>query len=71
MAREVCGRCGSGRVADGSLRNHDGLGVLFQTRKKAKWWHSAVSREVQARVCVDCGFIGLYADVSRLKVVKP
>ncbi len=70
MAREECLWCESRKMADGTLA---GTGRVYFTAKKAKFWVFAENKvEVRARVCVDCGYVDLYADTSKLKrLLKP
>ena len=46
---------------------------MYFKAKKARFWTLAENMvEVRARVCVDCGYIDLYADPAKLKkLVKP
>jgi Zn ribbon nucleic-acid-binding protein len=52
-------------MADGTLSS---TGRVYFKAKKAKFWSFAENMvEVRARVCVDCGYVDLYADTSKLK----
>jgi len=52
-------------MADGTLSS---TGRVYFKAKKAKFWTFAENMvEVRARVCVDCGYVDLYADTSKLK----
>ena len=55
----------------GSLGTHNALGLA--KAKKARFWTLSENMvEVRARVCVDCGYVDLYADPAKLKkLVKP
>jgi hypothetical protein len=64
MARE-CLWCESGRMADGALSSKGR--VYFKARKARFWTFGENMVEVRARVCVDCGYVDLYADTSKLK----
>ena len=65
MARDECLWCESKNLADGKLQT-SGL-VYFKPAKTKFWTFDTSMVEVQARVCVDCGYIDLYADTSKLK----
>ena len=70
MARDECLWCESTKLAEGKLSS---TGLVYFSPKKAKFWSFEDSMvEVRARVCIDCGYIDLYADTSKLKrLVKP
>ena len=70
MAREECLWCESTKLAEGTLSS---TGRVYFKAKKARFWTFDENMvEVRARVCVDCGYIDLYADTSKLKrLVKP
>jgi predicted nucleic-acid-binding Zn-ribbon protein len=65
MAREECLWCEGRNIADGSLVS---TGKVYFKAKEAKFWVFAENMvEIQARVCVDCGYVDLYADTKKLK----
>jgi hypothetical protein len=65
MAREECLWCESSNLAEGRLSS---TGRVYFKAKKAKFWTLSENMvEVRARVCVDCGYIDLYADPVKLK----
>ena len=65
MARNECLWCESGYLAEGRLSS---TGLVYFKPRKTKFWTFAESLvEVRARVCVDCGYIDLYADTKKLK----
>ena len=65
MAREECLWCESTNLAEGRLSS---TGRVYFKAKKAKFWTLSENMvEVRARVCVDCGYIDLYADPVKLK----
>ena len=70
MAREECLWCESTKLAEGRLSS---TGRVYFKAKKARFWTLAENMvEVRARVCVDCGYVDLYADPAKLKkLVKP
>ena len=65
MGRDECLWCESRQLADGKLVSTGR--VYFQARKAKFWTFSENMVEVKARVCVDCGYVDLYADTSKLK----
>jgi len=65
MARSECLWCESINLADGKLQS---TGLVYFKLAKTKFWSFDESMvEVRARVCVDCGYVDLYADTSKLK----
>lgn len=65
MANEACLWCESTKLAEGALSS---TGQVYFMAKKSKLWNFKTSMvEVKARVCVDCGYVDLYADTSKLK----
>jgi len=65
MARSECLWCESTNLADGKLQS---TGLVYFKPAKTKFWSFDESTvEVRARVCVDCGYVDLYADTSKLK----
>ena len=65
MARDECLWCESTRLALGTLSS---TGRVYFKPKKAKFWTFSENMvELRARVCVDCGYVDLYADTSKLK----
>ena len=65
MAREECLWCESTNLAEGRLSS---TGRVYFKAKKAKFWTLSENMvEVRARVCVDCGYVDLYADPVKLK----
>ena len=65
MPRTECLWCESRSLAEGRLSS---TGRIHFKVDNAKFWtFSENSVEVQARVCVECGYIDLYADTSKLK----
>ncbi len=65
MARDECLWCESKNLADGKLQSS---GRVYFVPAQTKFWTFDTSMvEVRARVCVDCGYIDLYADTSKLK----
>jgi predicted nucleic-acid-binding Zn-ribbon protein len=65
MAREECLWCESRNLAEGRLSS---TGRVYFKAKKAKFWTLSENMvEVRARVCVDCGYVDLYADPVKLK----
>jgi len=70
MAREECLWCESTKLAEGRLSS---TGRVYFKAKKARFWTLSENMvEVRARVCVDCGYVDLYADPAKLKkLVKP
>ena len=65
MPRSQCLWCESTRLADGRLQT---TGKVYFKAKKTRFWTFAENMvNVSARVCVDCGYIDLYADTSKLK----
>jgi len=70
MPRDECLWCESKQLAEGTLSS---AGRVYFKAKKARFWTFDENMvEVRARVCVDCGYIDLYADTSKLKrLVKP
>lgn len=70
MAREECLWCESTKLAEGRLSS---TGRVYFKADKARFWTLSENMvEVRARVCVDCGYIDLYADPAKLKkLVKP
>jgi predicted nucleic-acid-binding Zn-ribbon protein len=70
MAREECLWCESRNMAEGKLSS---TGRVYFKAKDAKFWTFSENMvEVKARVCVECGYVDLYADTSKLKkLVKP
>ena len=69
MPREECLRGESRRMSDGTLST---TGRVYFKADKARFWTFQENMvPVRARVCVDCGYIDLYADTSKLnKLVK-
>ncbi len=46
--------------------------MYFKANKAKFWTFDENMVELKARVCVDCGYVDLYADTSKLKrLVKP
>jgi len=41
--------------------------VYFKAKKAKFWTFSENMVALRARVCVDCGYVDLYADTSKLK----
>jgi Zn ribbon nucleic-acid-binding protein len=69
MARGECLWCESTKLAEGALLHRP---VYFKADKAKFWTFDENMVEVKARVCVDCGYVDLYADTSKLKrLVKP
>ena len=70
MSREECLWCESRKMADGKLVS---TGRVYFKARKAKFWAFDENMvEIKARVCVDCGYVDLYADTRKLKrLVKP
>lgn len=65
MASPRCLWCESERLEDGTL---EGTGRIYFKPQKAKFFVLATSPvDLRARVCVDCGYIDLYADTAKLK----
>ena len=65
MAREESLWCESTNMAEGRLSS---TGRVYFKAKKAKFWTLSENMvEVRARVCVDCGYVDLYADPAKLK----
>jgi predicted nucleic-acid-binding Zn-ribbon protein len=65
MAREECLWCESTNLAEGRLSS---TGRVYFKAKKAKFWTLSENMvEIRARVCVDCGYVDLYADPAKLK----
>ena len=65
MGRSQCLWCESTRLADGRLHS---TGRLYFKADNTRFWIFATSEvDVMARVCVECGYIDLYADTSKLK----
>jgi predicted nucleic-acid-binding Zn-ribbon protein len=65
MARAECLWCESGNLAEGRIQS---TGRVYFKPGKAKFWALTDSLvEVKARVCVDCGYVDLYADTRKLK----
>ena len=65
MARNECLWCESTKLAEGTMAS---TGRVYFKAKKAKFWTFNENMvEVKARVCVDCGYVDLYADTSKLK----
>jgi len=65
MAREECLWCESTKLAEGRLSS---TGRVYFKAKKARFWTLSENMvEVRARVCVDCGYVDLYADPAKLK----
>jgi predicted nucleic-acid-binding Zn-ribbon protein len=68
--RDECLWCEGRNIQEGVLQS---TGKVYLKAKNAKFWvwaENAVT--VNARVCVDCGYIDLYADTTKLKkLVKP
>jgi hypothetical protein len=57
--------CESDRMEDGKLQ---GTGRIYFKPDHARFLVLATSEvELRARVCVDCGYIDLYADTKKLK----
>lgn len=69
MARDECLWCESRRLADGRLSSTGR--VFFKARKTKFWTLDENVVEVKARVCMDCGYVDLYADTKKLgRLVK-
>jgi len=70
MARGECLWCESTKLVEGKLSL---IGWVYFKADKARFWTFDENMvEVKARVCVDCGYVDLYADTSKLKrLVKP
>jgi hypothetical protein len=70
MARDECLWCECHNLAEGTMSS---TGRVYFKAAKTRFWTFAENMvEVQARVCVDCGAIDLYADTKKLKrLVKP
>lgn len=65
MTAAKCLWCESDRLEDGKL---EGTGRTYFKPTKARFFVMATSEvEIRARVCVDCGYIDLYADTTKLK----
>lgn len=65
MARQECLWCESTKLAEGRLSS---TGRVYFKAKKARFWTLSENMvEVRARVCVDCGYVDLYADPVKLK----
>lgn len=65
MNRERCLWCESERLENGKL---EGTGRVYFKADHAKFLVLATSEvDLRARVCVDCGYIDLYADTEKLK----
>jgi Zn ribbon nucleic-acid-binding protein len=53
------------RLAEGKLSS---TGRVYFRADKTKFWVFSESMvEVRARVCVECGYVDLYADTDKLK----
>jgi predicted nucleic-acid-binding Zn-ribbon protein len=65
MARGECLWCESRNLADGRLSSTGR--VYFKAAKTRFWTFHENMVEVRARVCVECGYVDLYADPSKLK----
>jgi predicted nucleic-acid-binding Zn-ribbon protein len=64
-----CLWCESERIEDGKLMAMGGQ-VVFRPENVKFWTLSEGSVQVMARVCMDCGYIDLYASPKKLgKVV--
>ena len=68
--RDECLWCEGRNIQEGVLQS---TGTVYLKAKNAKFWVWAENAvKVNARVCVDCGYIDLYADTTKLKkLVKP
>ena len=65
MPRTECLWCESTRMADGHLST---TGLVYFKADKTKFWVFAENMvELKARVCVECGYVDLYADTEKLK----
>ena len=65
MATPKCLWCESDRLEEGRLQ---GTGRMYFTPARAKFFVLATSMvEIKARVCVECGYVDLYADTAKLK----
>ena len=65
MPRRECLWCESIKLSDGKLVS---IGqVYFKARKTRFWTFDENMVPVKARVCVDCGYVDLYADTRKLK----
>ena len=65
MPKGQCLWCESTRLADGRLSS---TGRVYFKADKTRFWTFAENMvHIKARVCVDCGYIDLYADTSKLK----
>lgn len=65
MPRTECLWCESTRLAEGRLTSTGR--VYFKADKTRFWTFSENMVEVRARVCVECGYVDLYADTNKLK----
>lgn len=67
MERKRCLWCESERLEHGRLES---TGRVTFKADQAKFFVLATSDvELRARVCVDCGYIDLYADTAKLKKI--
>jgi len=65
MPRDRCLWCESERLEDGKLQT---AGHVYFRPAKARFFTAGTADvAVKARVCVDCGYIDLYADTEKLK----
>jgi predicted nucleic-acid-binding Zn-ribbon protein len=70
MPRDECLWCESTRLAEGTLSSTGA--ICFKAKKARFWTFSENMVKLRARVCVDCGYVDLYADTSKLqKLVEP
>ena len=65
MPRNECLWCESRRMADGNLTSTGR--VYFKAAKTRFWTFQENMVELKARVCVECGYVDLYADTNKLK----
>jgi predicted nucleic-acid-binding Zn-ribbon protein len=64
-ATQRCLWCESERLEDGKL---EGTGRIYFKPQNARFFVMTTSEvDLRARVCVDCGYIDLYADTAKLK----
>jgi excisionase family DNA binding protein len=64
-----CAACGHSFLVEGRVQ---GTGRLYFRPDKTKFWTMTESMvPVRGKVCPACGFIQLFADVERLRKLKP
>ena len=69
MKRPNCLWCEGERLVSGWLQS---TGRLYFKPTETKFFVLADSMvNIQARVCVDCGYVDLYADTEKLKKLTP